>query len=225
MSRTASLYHSTVGKKVLMAVTGLILFLFVIGHMLGNLKVFEGPESFNQYAEFLRTMGYPLIPRYGLIWVGRIFLLAAVGVHVYSAWQLWVRSRLARAEGYRKVKDLSFSYASRTMRWGGVLILLFVVYHILHLTTGQAHPDFVPGDVYRNFIVGFSNPLVVGFYVVAQVALGLHLYHGVWSMTQTLGASHPKYDRWRRSTSGALAIVVVVGFVIPPVAVLLGLLS
>ncbi len=225
MRRVAALYQTTVGKKVLMAVSGLILFLFVIGHMLGNLKVFEGPQAFNEYAEFLRTVGYPLVPEYGLLWLIRLVLLGAVGVHVAAAWQLWRRSRTARGSGYRKESNLSFSYASRTMRWGGVLILLFVVYHILHMTTGQAHPDFVYGDVYRNFILGFSNPLVVGFYVLAQAALCAHLYHGVWSMVQTVGASHPKYDRWRRPVAGVFAGGLFVGFIIPPLAVLLGILS
>ena len=225
MSQVATLYRSTVGKKILMALTGLFLFLFIVGHMLGNLKVFEGSEAFNAYAEGIRTFGYPFIPEYGFLWLARLLLLGAVGVHIMAAVQLWQRSRGARGTGYRKETNLSFSYASRTMRWGGVLIALFVIYHILHMTTGQAHPDFVYGDVYANFVVGFSNPLVVGFYLAAQIALCLHLYHGVWSVTQSIGASHPKYDRWRRPVAGAFAFGILFGFMVPPLAVLLGLLS
>ncbi len=225
MRRVATLYRSTVGKKILMALSGLLLFLFIIGHMLGNLKVFEGPDAFNAYAEGIRTFGYPFLPEYGFLWLARLVLLGAVGLHILAAVQLWQRSRGARARKYRKETNLSFSYASRTMRWGGVLIFLFVVYHILHMTTGQAHPDFVYGDVYANFIIGFQSPLVVGFYLVAQVALCLHLYHGIWSMTQSVGATHPKYDRMRRPVAGVFATGIFIGFIIPPMAVLLGLLS
>jgi len=225
VGRVATIYRSTVGKKVLMGVSGLILFGFVLSHMAGNLKILQGAEAINGYAVFLRELGYPAVPKYGVLWLARVVLLAAVGVHAVAAFQLWSRSRAARPAGYRKERDLSFTYASRTMRWGGVIVLLFIVYHILHFTTGQAHPDFVYGDVYRNFVVAFSNPLVLGVYLVAQAALCLHLYHGLWSATQTLGVNHPRYNHYRRPIATALALVVFVGFVIPPIAVALGLLS
>lgn len=225
MRRVVSLYRSSVGKKFLMAVSGLVLFVFIILHMIGNLKVLFGAEGFNAYAGFIREVGYPAVPHYGVLWGVRIALLLAVGVHVVAAFQTWGMSRKARAVGYRKNEDLSFSYASRTMRWGGVIILLFVIYHILHFTTGHAHADFVYGDVYHNFVVAFGNPLVLLVYLVAQAALCLHLYHGLWSVTQTLGANHPKYNHLRRPVAAVLAVAIFAGFVIPPVAVFVGVVS
>jgi len=225
MQRVATLYRSSVGKKALMAVSGLLLFGFVLSHMAGNLKALQGAEAFNAYAVFLRQLGYPAFPEYGVLWLVRVVLLAAVAVHAVAAFQLWSSARTARAGGYGKERNLSFSYASRTMRWGGVIVLLFLVYHILHFTTGQAHPDFVYGDVYHNFVVGFRNPMVLLVYLVAQAALCLHLYHGLWSATQTLGVNHPRYNRYRRPVAVGFALVVFVGFIIPPVAVSLGIIS
>jgi succinate dehydrogenase / fumarate reductase, cytochrome b subunit len=225
MNRVAALNRSTVGKKFLMGLSGLVLFGFILSHMAGNLKALQGAEAFNGYAQFLREVGYPALPKYGVLWIARVVLLAAVGVHAVSAFQLWSRSRAARPVRYGKEANLSFSYASRTMRWGGVILLLFVVYHILHFTTGQAHPDFIYGDVYHNFVIGFSNPAVLAIYAVAQVALCLHLFHGLWSAFQTLGANHPKYNHLRRPLATGLALLVFVGFMIPPVAVAIGILS
>jgi succinate dehydrogenase / fumarate reductase cytochrome b subunit len=225
MQRVAKLYQSSVGKKILMALSGLLLFGFIIGHMAGNLKVLQGADSFNQYAEFLRSFGYPLIPKYSFLWVARIGLLAAVGLHIASAAQLWRKSQAAKAGGYGKKVDLSFSYASRTMRWGGVILLLFIVYHILHLTTGSVHSDFIYGDVYHNYVVAFQNPLILGFYLVAQAALCMHLYHGLWSATQTLGASHPKYNAIRRPVAVGTSLGIFVGFLIPPVLVFAGVVT
>lgn len=225
MRRVAKLYRSSVGKKILMALSGLLLFGFIVGHMVGNLKVLSGPESFNAYAEFLRDFGYPLLPHEGFLWIFRIVLLGAVLLHAASALQLWATSRAARNGVYRKTEDLSFSYASRTMRWGGVILALFIVYHILHLTTGSVHTDFVAGDVYHNYVVAFQSPLVLGFYAVAQAALCLHLYHGLWSVTQTLGASHPKYNPLRRPVAVGLSLGIFVGFLIPPVLVIAGVVS
>lgn len=225
MRGVVSLHRSSVGKKVLMALTGLILVGFVLGHMAGNLKVLQGSEAFNGYAEWIREVGYPALPHHGALWVMRVLLLAAVLVHVVAALQLWRMSRAAREERYRRPKDLSFSYASRTMRWGGIIILLFVVYHILHFTTGQAHTDFVAGDAYHNFVVAFRNPLVFGVYAVAQAALCLHLYHGVWSATQTLGADSPAIDAWRRPVALSVALIVFGGFLLPPTLVLSGVIG
>jgi succinate dehydrogenase / fumarate reductase, cytochrome b subunit len=225
MQRVASLYRSSVGKKILMAVTGIVLFGFIVLHMAGNLKVLTGAESFDAYAEFIRAVGYPAIPHQGVLWTLRVVLLVCVFVHMVAAFQTWAQSRNARQVGYRKNDDLSFSYASRTMRWGGVIILLFLVYHILHFTTGQAHPDFVEGGVYHNFVVAFQNPAVLLVYLVAQAALCLHLYHGLWSVTQTLGANHPRYNRLRRPAAAAVALAIFIGFVTPPVLVLLGLIA
>ena len=225
MRRLTRLYASTVGKKVVMAITGILLVLFVLAHMAGNLKVFQGAEAFNAYAEGIRELGYPFLPHYGALWLMRLGLLAAVGLHIWAAWSLYRTSKRARSTSYRKRESLAFSYASRTMRWGGVIVLAFVVYHILHFTTGQAHTDFVAGDPYRNLVVAFQNPLVSLSYVVAVGALGLHLYHGIWSGFQTLGLNHPKYNRYRRPLAAGLSILLFVGFIIVPVSVLAGWVS
>ena len=225
MQRVATLYRSSVGKKILMSVTGIVLFGFIVLHMVGNLKVLLGPEELNAYAVFLRTVGYPAVPNQTVLWAVRLVLLFCVSVHVVAALQTWAQSRAARKHGYGRNKDLSFTWASRTMRWGGVTILVFVVYHLLHFTTGTLHPSFIEGDVYRNFVVAFENPLILLIYVVAQAALGLHLYHGLWSATQTLGVNHPKYNRLRRPTALTIALAIFLGFVIPPVLVFAGVLS
>lgn len=207
-----------------MAATGAILVLFVLGHMAGNLKAYQGAAKFNAYAEFLRDFGAPIFGHGQFLWLARAALLAAVLVHIIAALQLSRRSRLARPVGYKKTPHEELTYASRTMRWGGVIILLFVVYHILHLTTGTAHASFVAGDAYRNLVVGFQAWPVSAAYMVAMVALGLHLYHGVWSGFQTLGWDNPRYVPYRRSIAAAIALVVVIGNMSFPIAVLTGVL-
>jgi succinate dehydrogenase / fumarate reductase cytochrome b subunit len=207
---------SSIGKKVVMAVTGLALFGFVIAHMVGNLQVYLGPEVLNAYAKALRDLG-------PLLWVARIGLLVAVALHIWAAYTLTLMNRAARPVGYREKEHRESTYASRTMRWSGVLLALFIVYHLMHLTWGSAHPDFNhSGDVYHNFVVGFRPVLVTGVYVVAMLFLGLHLYHGVWSLMQTLGLSHPRYDTLRHAFAALVAVVVVVGNISMPVAVLAG---
>jgi len=230
MRRVATLYRTTVGKKVMMAVSGFVLFGFVFAHMLGNLKMLappteDGAYAMDVYAEFLRDVGYPLVPHEGLLWLTRIVLLGAVAVHVLAAYQLWRTSRSAGSEGYRKRESLTLSYASRTMRWGGVIVLLFIVYHILHFTTGDLHMTFEAGAVHQNYVNAFQNPLVYGVYLIAQAALALHLYHGVWSFFQTLGLNHPKYNRLRRPFAAGFALVVFVGFLTPATLVLAGVLT
>ena len=225
MRRAVSLYRSSVGKKILMAATGILLVGFLVLHMFGNLKIFWGPEAYDHYAEWLRDPLAPLVPPGVALWIFRIVLLAAVILHIVAAVQLWRMSGRARQHRYQKLDELSFSYASRTMRWGGVIVALFVVYHILHFTTGQAHGAFVHGAVYDNFVYAFANPLVWGVYFVAQAALCLHLYHGVWSFFQTLGLSHPRYNRWRRPLAGIVAIGLFVGFMLPPTLVLAGFIA
>ncbi len=230
MRRVATLYRTTVGKKVLMAVSGVVLFGFVFMHMVGNLKMLfpvddAGHYPMDTYAEFLRHLGYPMLPEYGALWLTRIVLLAAVGVHILAAFQLSQRSRGARARDYTKKDDLSLSYASRTMRWGGVIVLLFIVYHILHFTTGQAHPEFVYGAVHQNYVNAFQSPLVYGVYFIAQLALAMHLHHGVWSFFQTLGLNHPKYNPLRRRFATAFAVVVFIGFLTPATLVLAGVVT
>jgi succinate dehydrogenase / fumarate reductase cytochrome b subunit len=222
-----TLWDSTVGRKIVMASTGVVLILFVIGHMVGNLKVYMGPEAFNHYAEGLRTFGAPFFAEMQLLWLIRAFLLVMVVLHLWAAISLALRSRRARPVDYKKYQgnELVFSYASRTMLWGGILLAAFVIYHLLHFTTGNAHPDFVPGDAYHNFVVGFQQWPVSLFYIIAMLALGLHLYHGLWSMLQTLGANNAKYNHLRRPIALILALLVVLANISFPVAVLTGVLT
>lgn len=222
MSRRASLMSSAVGQKAAMAVSGFLLFGFVVLHMLGNLKAFQGAESFNQYAEFIREFGYPLLPHAGFLWVQRVGLLALVLLHVGLAIKLARASRAARPVGYRKRADLGFSYASRTMRWGGLIIALFVVYHLLHLTAGTVHPQFVHGAPFQNLVVAFSDPIIVGVYLVAVSALCVHLYHGLWSALQTLGLGGGAFLRAQRGLTLSIVLFLWVGYLIVPTSVLLG---
>jgi succinate dehydrogenase / fumarate reductase, cytochrome b subunit len=227
MRRVRTLYGSSVGKKIAMALSGIVLFVFVLLHMLGNLKAFEGPEAMDGYALLLREIGYPLIPGYGLLWTIRIFLLLALAIHLVASYQLWRRSRKARTAGYRKERSQVFSYASRTMRWGGVIIFLFVVYHVLHLTTGHVHPDpdFESTAVYANLVAGFQSIGVVGFYLIAVGALSLHLYHGLWSFFSTVGVENPRVGRARRPLALVIAVGMFVGYATVPLAVQLGILG
>jgi succinate dehydrogenase / fumarate reductase cytochrome b subunit len=225
MRQAVNLYQSSIGKKTLMAVSGILLAGFVIVHMIGNLKMFEGPESMDGYAVFLKGLGSPILPEYGALWFARIALLLAVGVHMVAAFQLWRKSRAARDVTYRKNDSQVFSYASRTLRWGGVIILLFVIYHILHFTTGNVHSDFTYGSVYQNVVIGFQNLPVAIFYIVAVGALSLHLYHGLWSVFTTLGVQNPRITRIRRPLAAGISILLFVGYAAVPVAVMAGILT
>jgi succinate dehydrogenase / fumarate reductase, cytochrome b subunit len=215
----------SVGKKILMAVTGVVLLGFVIGHMIGNLKVYQGAAAFNQYAEGLRGFGAPLLGQGQALWGVRLILLLAVLTHIWAAVSLTLQSRAARTIQYRKFESLAFSYASRTMVWGGFIILVFVVYHILHLTLGTVHPDFVEHDAYYNFVAGFSVWPVSVFYILAMFPLGLHIYHGTWSALQSLGANNPRYNAYRRPAALGIAILVVLGNISFPLAVLFGIVG
>jgi len=218
-----TLYQTTIGKKVVMAVTGLILFGYVFIHMLGNLKIFSGPDYINSYGVFLREVGYPLFAHESVLWLARMALLAAVGLHIWAAYQLTRVDLAGRPVHYDNRKYLAASYASRTMRWGGVLLALFIVYHILHLTTGTVHGSYREGDIYNNLVSGFRNPIVSLVYIVAQVALVFHLYHGVWSMSQTMGwrsAANNQFWRWFATGS---AVVIGAGNISIPLAVMLGI--
>lgn len=223
MTWFSDIYRSAVGKKAVMAVSGLVLFGFVLVHMIGNLKLYAGAEAMNAYGEFLREMGYPALPHAGLLWILRLVLLAAVVLHIWSAWELTRMARAARPAGYAVKLKNHTSYASRTLRWGGVILLLFVIYHLLHLTWGTVHPGFVAGKPYENVVAGFQIWWVSLFYIAANLALGLHLYHGLWSLFQSLGWNHPRYNPWRRTFAQAFAVVVTLGNVSFPVAVMAGL--
>jgi succinate dehydrogenase / fumarate reductase cytochrome b subunit len=214
----ATLLGSTVGQKIAVAVTGLVLLGFVVLHMAGNLKIFQGQERFDAYARFLREVGYPLLPHGGLLWALRVVLVAALALHVTCIVQLARVSRRARARGYHLARDLSFSYASSTMRWGGFVLLGFVVYHLMHLTWGVAHPGFDHASPYRNVVSAFGVWWVSLPYGAAVLALGLHVQHGLWSTTQTLALRAPA----GRAVSLVLAAALVVGYLSVPAAVLCG---
>jgi succinate dehydrogenase / fumarate reductase cytochrome b subunit len=198
---------------------------FVIGHMLGNLKVYLGADAFNHYAEGLREFGDPFLGPGQALWIARIVLILALVLHVWSSVTLSRQNRAARSVEYKKRESMEFSRASRSMRWGGLALLAFIVFHILHLTTGTVHPDFIAGDAYHNFVAGFQSYPVVAVYVIAMIALGLHLYHGVWSAFQTLGAAGPRINRWRRPLAAAISLVVMCGNLSFPIAVLIGIVS
>jgi len=219
MQNVLGLFDTTIGKKAVMAVTGLVLFGFLVGHMLGNLQVFLGPEALNGYAAKLRHLG-------PLLWAARLILLASFSIHIWMVVDLYAQSQAARPVGYRKYQPAATSYAARTMWLSGIVILLFVIYHIAHFTfPGIAMGNYqndTHGQVYLNVVNGFSVPWVTGVYVAAQLVLWAHLYHGGWSLFQTLGLSHVRYDRWLRGTAKAIATLIVFGNISIPVAVLAG---
>jgi len=222
MSSTQSLTRSLIGRKVLMAVTGVVLLLFVFAHMAGNLHFFEGPQAIADYARFLRTVGAPALGYGQALWIVRIILLVAVVVHIWAAWSVTRASWAARPIGYRQLEKVETTYAARTMRWGGVIILLFVVYHLMDLTFGSANPSYVPLDPYHNMVASFSRVPVALSYLVAMAVLCLHMYHGIYSGFQTLGLNHPRYNRFRRGLAGAYAVIVAAGFASVPVSILAG---
>ncbi len=222
-----TLYRSTIGKKAIMAVTGLLLVGFVIVHMLGNLQVFIGSDKMNGYAAFLKSTGE-------LLWVARLGLFVALVLHVWMAWQLTQMMRRARPVDYETRRPQVSTVASRTMRWGGVLLLAFIVFHILHFTTGTiffaaSSPDaqyraFSHTDVYGNIISAFRTPWVVAVYVVSMLFLMLHLFHGAWSSVRTLGLTKPSNHPLERRVATVVAVAVWLGFSVIPVAVLFGVI-
>ena len=216
MNRVSSLWNTSVGKKAVMAVTGLIMVAYLITHVLANLMVFQGPAKINAYSAFLHGTG-------GALWAARLVLLAALVLHVVAAAQLTARRRAARPVPYAAGREPQVStFASRTLRWGGVLILLFLVYHILHFTLGTVHTSFVEGDPYHNVVAGFGNPLVIVFYELALAAVGFHLYHGIWSSGRSLGVSPPAPHPLKRQLALALSVLIWAGFTVIPIAVYAG---
>ena len=201
-----------------MAVTGLIGFGFVIGHLIGNLQAFPflgGADALNHYAVALRKLG-------PLLYLARLILLVAVVLHIVSAYQVSKMSLKNRPTDYERWTPRASDYASRTMRWSGVILALFIVYHLMHLTFGNAHPHFVHGDVYANLVSGFSVWYVSAFYILAMIALTLHLYHGVWSMFQTLGLNNPTWNKVLHRLAVISAIIIGAGNISIPIAVLIG---
>lgn len=220
-------YRSAVGKKWVMALTGIGLMGYVFFHTFGNLKLFMGAEEFNHYGEFLRELLVPILPRTVTLWLLRIALIGAFVFHIHSAASLTLSNRRARAAGgYVSKRDWqAANAASRSMRMTGVVILLFTIFHLADLSWGTVNPDYVRGDIYRNLVASFERPAVSAIYIVANAALGLHLFHGAWSMFQSLGLNNPKWNSWRRAFAVTFAGGIAVVNISFPVAVLTGFVS
>jgi succinate dehydrogenase / fumarate reductase cytochrome b subunit len=218
-ARPARFWNSTNAKKFVMAVTGFILFVFVIFHMIGNLQVFEGPEQLNFYGFALRRFPEAL-------WGARLGLLAAVGLHIWATIGLALRKNAARPVAYAKRENVASDYASRTMYWSGPILIAFIIYHLLHLTVGYVQPGgrFIEGDVYHNLITGFSVWYVSAWYIFSMILLGFHIRHGAWSMVQSLGMNHPRHTPILKKAAAVVAILIVAGYISIPLAVMLGLI-
>jgi len=220
--------RTSIGKKYAMAASGVILVGFVISHMVGNLKFFTGEHHFDEYASFIRRIGDPIIPHYYLLWGLRAVLLGAVTIHIWAAYQTTVQSKKARPIGYAHTDTIQASYASRTMRWGGIILLLFIVFHILDLTVGATHVGSFTettaehGHAYANAVSGFQHPIVTIAYTLAMGALCLHLFHGIWSMFQTFGRNNAKISARLKTASAAISVLVCIGFLSMPYAVMFG---
>jgi succinate dehydrogenase / fumarate reductase cytochrome b subunit len=216
---------TSVFKKAVMAISGIILVLYLIAHMIGNLKAFAGAEDFNHYSHWLRTIGNPALPGATALWLIRIVLLVAVLAHIWAAVSLWRQARSARPERYVTKKSVAQSYASRTMRWGGVIILAFVIFHILDLTLGAVNSEGHDAEPYDRLLASFQNPVVTAFYAISVILVGMHLRHGIWSATQTLGQSNRRREVTVNYAATAIATVLTIGFLLTPFAVLFGLID
>ncbi|MGW1884681.1 succinate dehydrogenase cytochrome b subunit [Streptomyces sp. NPDC001970] len=223
-SMTRSLWGSTVGKKTIMAVTGLIMLGYLVVHMLGNLKIFFGSDDFNGYAHWLRTLGEPFLHYEWALWIFRVVLLAAVVLHIVSAYQLSRRDIRARPSKYVH-KRRRASYATRTMRWGGIILGLFIVWHLLDLTTLTVNENAQHGRPYENVLATFSTWYGNTIYIAAMLALGLHIRHGFWSAAQTLGVGNARRERVLKTAADVLALVLTLGFIAVPVAVMTGVVN
>lgn len=220
MNRALRFYRAAIGKKVVMGVTGLIGIGFVIGHMAGNLLAFDGPDAINAYAHFLQSSGE-------LLWILRVVLISAVVLHIVAAVQLTIQNRAARPQGYESREPQVSTWAARTMRWGGVILVVFIVLHIMHFTTGDWQPGgfFSDTDVFTNIVLSFRIWWVTLFYLVAMVALFLHVYHGAWSSVRSIGLSPPSANPLQRRVALALAVLLFIGFSAVPIAVFLGVIG
>jgi succinate dehydrogenase cytochrome b subunit len=224
------LYSTALGKKYVMAITGIIGIGFVIVHMIGNLKVYlgrvNGEYDIDVYGEFLRNLLVPLLPRTYALWTLRIVLILALALHLHAAYSLTVLNRRARPVKYQSKRDyVAADFAARTMRWSGIIVLLFLAFHLADLTWGWANPGFVRGEVYRNLDASLSRIPVAIIYIVANIVLGIHLFHGTWSLFQSLGWNNPRFNRWRRGLATAIATIIVVGNCSFPIAVQAGIVS
>lgn len=212
-ARAWRFWQTTIGKKAVMAVTGVILALFVLGHLAGNLQIFLGPEAFNNYARTLRHL-----PE--LVWPVRVILLISVIAHIWSSLQLAVVKSDARPDGYAKYRPAGSSYASRTMYWSGPIIAAFVIYHLMQFTFGVGGTPYREFDAYGNVIEGFRVPIVSIFYIIAMALLAMHLRHGLWSFLQSLGFSHPRHTPRIKRAASIIAMLIFFGFISIPLAVM-----
>ena len=225
------LYSTAVGKKYAMAITGIMLMGFVFVHMVGNLKMYLGADDFNHYAEFLRELLVPILPQNVALWLMRVGLIGAVALHIHAAYGLTMMNRKARSVKYQSARDYQIAtFASRTMRWTGVIVFLFVFWHLADLTCGWVNAvggdgEFVRDDVYGNVVRSFERVPVAVLYIVANIALGIHLFHGAWSLFQSMGWNNPRFNKWRRYFAIAFATIIVVGNVSFPIAVLAGIVG
>jgi succinate dehydrogenase / fumarate reductase, cytochrome b subunit len=224
------LYGTAVGKKYVMALTGIAMMGFVLAHMIGNLKMYLGEEDLNHYAEFLTRLAYPLAPENTVLWIMRAGLIGALLLHIHAAYSLTVMNRQARSVKYQSARDYQVAnFASRTMRFTGVTVLLFLIWHILDFTLGVTNTlgdgDFNKHEVYANVVRSFERVPVSVFYILANLALGVHLYHGAWSLFQSIGWNSPRFNQWRRIFATAFAAIIVVGNVSFPIAVLAGVVG
>jgi succinate dehydrogenase / fumarate reductase cytochrome b subunit len=213
------LWHSTIGKKAVMAVTGLIMVVYLLLHMLGNLKIFFGPQDFDGYARWLRTIGEPVLHGSWFLWLQRVALTAALVLHVTAAAQLSRRDRQARPQRYAHRLRARATYATRTMRWGGIIVALFVIWHLLDLSFGLVNPRFAAGRPYRNVVVDFQVWWINLIYIVAVVLVGLHIQHGIASAARTLGSANIKIQ----VVGTAIAAFITLGFIAVPIGVMTGL--
>ncbi len=227
MTRAVRFYAAPVGKKAVMAATGVVLFAYVVGHLLGNLQIYASdPDRINRYAAFLHNPANALP-----LWAIRAFLLVCVGMHITASVQLWLQNRAARPEGYHKKDDVPASYAARTMIWSGPIIGAFIVFHVMHLTAGAVLPLREVGgnpdmpDVRANVIAGFHHPAISAFYILAMGLLCLHLFHGLWSMFQSVGVSHPRYTPALKKLAAILAFFILLGNISIPISVMAGWLN
>lgn len=223
------LYATDLGKKYAMAISGIVGLGYIFAHMVGNLKMYFGAEALDHYAHWLRAgLLYPILPQTVMLWILRLGLIAALVIHLHAAWALTRSNHRARATGYQSPRHyVAADFAARTMRWTGVIVLLFIGFHLADLTWGvaAANPEFVRGATYANLVASLSRPIVAGFYILANLALGVHLYHGVWSLFQSLGINNRRFNQWRRALAVGFTVLVIGANLSFPIAVLTGVVG
>ena len=225
------LYSTAVGKKYVMAISGIAMMGFVLFHMIGNLKMYLGAEALDHYAEFLQVLLYPILPKNVMLWILRGGLITMLLLHLHAAWSLTMLNRHARPVKYQGARDYQVAkFASRTMRWTGIIVLAYLVWHLLDFTFGTVNAvgtdsTFVRGEVYNNVVRSLDRPVVAAFYVIANILLGIHLFHGAWSIFQSLGWNNPRFNNWRRGFATGFATIIVVGNVSFPIAVIAGIVK